>query len=643
MNIGKNAGIFGVTAAVLLVGTAAWAQEKQIADQDLLNLMESVNDTNGAATPTTAKADAALNEAMGMLENAGESVTATNAVDEVVDDLGMAEAGLSRTINGNNLISVRLDKVGLEEAISLFAQLAQANIIVPELAESSQISVNLKDVEWRPALQSILDTYDYELYQKVSGSNVYSVRRRPEGAPEPQVVETFVLKYATIANVATLVRELLPETAKISEFASRNMIVVKSTESSLSEVRAVLQAIDTVRQQVFIESKFMELSDSAQKDLGIDWSVLQAYGIGASVSQYDYTMDRTDTSSDSSTWNKYTDISGNQYESSDGSYTESQRGGSALSPWTLSGVTPTLSQSVSDGTTKSTAQVLTTVLSADDFSLVLSALEENSGVNVVSNPKIIVANEELANISIVRKEPNLKQERQQSATDSALDNITYSMDEKTPFFEYGIKLEVTPSINTSSNITVKIVPSLTRKYADKEAGDNTYPIIDEKKIETVFSLASGQTAAIGGLTEVTESESETKVPLLGSIPFIGRFFSWSQTVHGQEETIIFVTVGLANTQHIGIETGMPSDSELARRQIIKDNNGRTLRDQGRSYFRAEEDDKLDDMLKVIDAKEAQRILRRNAELDKQAREEAQKAAKQQASQEAAEEEIASVN
>jgi type IV pilus assembly protein PilQ len=643
MNIGKNAGIFGVTAAVLLVGTAAWAQEKQIADQDLLNLMESVNDTNGAATPTTAKADAALNEAMGMLENAGESVTATNAVDEVVDDLGMAEAGLSRTINGNNLISVRLDKVGLEEAISLFAQLAQANIIVPELAESSQISVNLKDVEWRPALQSILDTYDYELYQKVSGSNVYSVRRRPEGAPEPQVVETFVLKYATIANVATLVRELLPETAKISEFASRNMIVVKSTESSLSEVRAVLQAIDTVRQQVFIESKFMELSDSAQKDLGIDWSVLQAYGVGASVSQYDYTMDRTDTSSDSSTWNKYTDISGNQYESSDGSYTESQRGGSALSPWTLSGVTPTLSQSVSDGTTKSTAQVLTTVLSADDFSLVLSALEENSGVNVVSNPKIIVANEELANISIVRKEPNLKQERQQSATDSALDNITYSMDEKTPFFEYGIKLEVTPSINTSSNITVKIVPSLTRKYADKEAGDNTYPIIDEKKIETVFSLASGQTAAIGGLTEVTESESETKVPLLGSIPFIGRFFSWSQTVHGQEETIIFVTVGLANTQHIGIETGMPSDSELARRQIIKDNNGRTLRDQGRSYFRAEEDDKLDDMLKVIDAKEAQRILRRNAELDKQAREEAQKAAKQQASQEAAEEEIASVN
>ncbi|WP_372807995.1 type II secretion system protein GspD [Pontiella sp.] len=643
MNIAKNAGMYGATAAVLLVGAAAWAQQKPIADQDLLNLMESVDNKGAAATPTSAEADAALGEAMDMLEAAGESVMASNAVDEVVDDLGMSEVSQTQTISGDNLISVRLDKVGLEEAISLFAQLAQANIIVPELAESTQISVNLKDVEWRPALQSILDTYDYELYQKVSGSNVYSVRRRPEGAPEPQVVETFVLKYANIPSVAELVRELLPENAKISEFASRNMLVIKSTESSLSEVRAVLQSIDTVRQQVFIESKFMELSDSAQKDLGIDWSVLQSYGIGASSIAYDYSSERASSSSDSSAWNKFTDISGNEYEASDGSYSESQRGGSALSPWTLSGITPSLSQSGGNAAAKSTSQILTSVLSADDFSLVLSALEANSGVNVVSNPKIIVANEELANISIVRKEPNLKQERQQSATDSALDNITYSMDETTPFFEYGIKLDVTPSINTSSNITVKIVPSLTRKYADKEAGDNTYPIIDEKKIETVFSLADGQTAAIGGLTEVTESESEKKVPLLGSIPFLGRFFSWSETVHGQEETIIFVTVGLANTQQISVDTGMPGDAELARRQIIKDNNGRTLRDQGRSYFEAEEEDKLDDMMKVIDAKEAQRILRRNAELDKQAREEAQKAEKRKAKEAAAEAAMASVN
>ena len=174
-----------------------------------------------------------------------------------------------------------------------------------------------------------------------------------------------------------------------------------------------------------------------------------------------------------------------------------------------------------------------------------------------------------------------------------------------------------PSINTSSNITVQINPSLTRKFADKQAGDNTYPIIDEKSIETIFNLASGQTAAIGGLTEVTESEEEHKVPLLGSIPVLGRLFSWKQTVHGQDETIIFVTVGLANTSQLNEETGMPSDAELARRQVIQDNNSRVLRDQGREYYQAEEQDRLNDMLKVMDLKEQERLDKRERALEKE--------------------------
>jgi type II secretory pathway component GspD/PulD (secretin) len=249
---------------------------------------------------------------------------------------------------------------------------------------------------------------------------------------------------------------------------------------------------------------------------------------------------------------------------------------------------------------------------------VLSALEQNKGVNIVSNPKIVVANEELANISIVRKEPNLKQERQQALNDTP-DTITFTLDPDMPFFEYGIKLEVIPSINTSSNITVQINPSLTRKFADKQAGSNTYPIIDEKSIQTIFNLASGQTAAIGGLTEVTESEEERKVPLLGSIPYLGRLFSWTQTVRGQDETIIFVTVGLANTQQLDVETGMPGDAELARRQVIQDMNSRTLRDRGREYFKAEQQDKLEDMLEVIREKEAERVEDRERKLQKTGR------------------------
>ncbi len=494
-----------------------------------------------------------------------------------VDDLGMAalEGGVADT--SGDLISVRLNKVGLEEAISLFAQLSGANIIVPELTEAAKISVNLVDVEWRPALQSILDAYNYELYQKVAGSNVFSVRRRPVGAPEPQVVETFKLKYATVPNVAKLLRDLLPADAKISEFASRNMIVVKSSESSLGEVRSVLATIDIVRQQVFIESKFMELSDGTQLDLGIDWEQLGldeqgAGGLGASVgaSQQTYADGRQVT---------------------DGAFP-----GAGLAP------IPSFSE-----------HIFTSVLDVDQFKLVLNALATERGVSVVSNPKIIVANEENANISIITMEPNLKQDRKAAMNDTD-DTVTFTLDPDKPFFEYGITLDVTPSINTSSNVTVSIQPSLTRKVDQKVVGKGdaqlSYPFITKKTVKTVFNLASGQTAAIGGLTEVSDRIETRKVPLLGSIPLLGRLFSWKQTISGQTETIIFVTVGLANTQDIDLQDSLPEDSELARRRLIRDRNKKALRELGRKYYEIEDKDSLDDSMKELEIGENKRVAKR---------------------------------
>ncbi|MBN2162629.1 MAG: hypothetical protein JXR25_10510 [Pontiellaceae bacterium] len=639
------------TVAVMAIAASVPAQQNKIQDQDLLELLNKVNEAElEKAEVIEAAAKPPLMRAVDVVETSDELVKEvdvvlaevsdedrTDAVEVSVEDApGLDELDMTTVSDEvvasttDNLISVRLSKVSLEDAINLFAQLSGANIIVPELSEASQVSVNLRNVEWRPALQSILDTYDYELYQRVSGSNVYSVRRRPDGAPEPQVVETFVLKYATVPNAAELIRQLLPPEAKVSEFASRNMLVVKSTESSLGEVRAVLESIDTVRQQVYIESKFMELTDDAQKDLGIDWSVLQAYSAGtAGETTQDYSREKSTSRSSTALY----DANGLPYEEASGYVNQGQRlPGSGIS--TLEGLTPT----VQDATSKATSKVLTSVLSADEFRLVLSALEQNKGVNIVSNPKIIVANEEPANISIIRKEPNLKQERQQAMNDTP-DTITFTLDPDLKFFEYGIKLDVVPSINTSSNITVQIKPSLTRKFGDKQAGDNTYPIIDEKSIETIFNLASGQTAAIGGLTEVTESEEEHKVPLLGSLPLIGRLFSWNQTVRGQDETIIFVTVGLANTQDINEETGMPGDAELARRQVIEDLNSRRLRDQGREYYQAEQDDKLNDMLKALKRNEEARIEKRDLLLQKEAEKEAQARAKE----EAKEKELAALN
>jgi len=190
----------------------------------------------------------------------------------------------------------------------------------------------------------------------VAGSSVVSVRRRAEGAPEPQVVETFRLSYATVASAAQLIRELLPENAKVSEFASRNMIVVKSTESSLGEIRSVLDIIDIVRQQVFIESKFMELSDGAQQDLGIDWQVLQGYSAGT-VGPTERSSTKTDSTSNER--NSFTDSLGRPYAEGNGFVDGATLDGNFP---VFEGLTPLSKAISSDGTT----EILTSVLSADE-------------------------------------------------------------------------------------------------------------------------------------------------------------------------------------------------------------------------------------------------------------------------------------
>ena len=483
------------------------------------------------------------------------------------------------------LISITMDKVTLQDAVSLFAQISGANIIVPDLTEASTISVTLKDVEWHSALQSILDTYNYELFQKVAGSNIYSVRRRPPGAPTPQIVETFILNYATVPNAAKLVRELLTgnsaknskgtskgNSAIVTEFASRNMLVVKASESSINEVRKVLKIIDVVRRQVFIESKFMELSDGAQKDLGLDWKQLGiakdgtgGLGVSAGASSMEYAAGK---------------------QSFNGHPVKPAFGTAGLG--------------------KFSEHIFTSVLDVDQFKVVLNALESTRGVNVVSNPKIIVASEEKANISIIRQEPNLKQERQESMNNSP-DSITYQLDPERPFFDYGVKLDVTPSIHTASNITLIIQPELTRKYGEKVAGGLAYPVIDKKTVLTTFNLTSGETAAIGGLTEVTDKVKERKVPLLGSIPYLGRLFSWKQTITDQTETIIFVTVALADTEEIQLTTGFPEDSELVRRRLIRDAARKLRNERARKYYAEKTDHETKAAFEKMDAKEKARL------------------------------------
>lgn len=491
----------------------------------------------------------------------------------------------------NNLVSVALDDVPLQDVVRLFTRISGANIIATSTNLHGKVTVNLQDVEWRPALTSILDMYNLTIFEKTPGSKIYSIISKPPGAAEPMISQPIFLNYASVSNVIPIVVAMIDKGGAVSAFPNGNALIVRSSVASLNDIRKVITEIDLPRKQVYIEAKFLELTDEAIKDLGINWQVLQGYSVGVGGMSWSMqenrnkvqgrsdTLTRTDARSLVDTVNDRYDSTGARYDETT-TITEEQPPGSGnivtreVKTPTRS-VVDTINQSstanrnIEDSFTKTASDIRTAVLTADDFAIILSALKQMNGVSIVSNPKIVVANEETASIHIGENEPNIKgtvtagQQGQANTT-------TYALDETKPYFEFGISVDVTPTINNDSNITVRINPKLSRFVRDKVSPDNnSFPVEATKTIKTVFSLESGKTAAIGGLTETDEREVTSKIPLLGDIPLIGKYlFSHTHKARSQKETIIFVTVAMAYPTNIQKEQGLPEDAKLVH-QLLK--------------------------------------------------------------------------
>ena len=231
-------------------------------------------------------------------------------------------------------------------------------------------------------------------------------------------------------------------------------------------------------------------------------------------------------------------------------------------------------------------------LTASDFSLTLSAFEQLDGVSVFSNPKIIVANEESATIDKTTKDQNVEVQATRSGTSSDQLDITTKLavipgKEESfvgeAFFSYGITLKVTPRVSSTGLITVQIEPSISDKdisqggdssgknlgyfVIEGSAGTPTakFPIIKVNRMKTVFSMQNGTTAVIGGLSRTTENNSDSGIPFLRSLPWVGpRLFGWKNRNKEQKEIVIFVTVGLADPVGLREDVGMPKNAILSR-------------------------------------------------------------------------------
>ena len=508
-----------------------------------------------------------------------------------------------------SLVDIECDEATLADIVRQFRKTTGANIISDDSTNlQRRVSVSLRHVPWLQGMTAILTSRGFRLETR---DNIYRVVEDLQAVPIS--TRTFLLNHASAKELADLFNETYAQkdpTGKIkspiaSSFPGANVVVVTANDKTIADCETIINAVDKAVAQIYIEARFIELSNEALHKLGMQWNSLESWGASLrSVSggiEYNNgraanygsvlsTRTLTSSSSESATTSSSTSLSGGNPSSSANSSSSPSKTSSDSS--TFTGLVPgSIGDAVGAGRDASSmawhnARGFQGQLSVDDFRLAMSAFETMNDAKVFSNPKIIVSNGKEAKVDMTTKYPNVTidsnytgQNSQNLSISTKLDTIPGEdkfMFAKEAFFSWGIQLSVTPRISPDGLISVEIVPTISdcTGYLTVNSSQETdtpytqYPIIEVKRLTTEFTMQDGATAVIGGLTRSTEEDVDSGIPYLRKIPWIGqKLFGWKSRGKVQKEILVFVTVGIADPSNLPKDVGLPKNAILGREYV----------------------------------------------------------------------------
>ncbi|MDA3874988.1 MAG: hypothetical protein PF795_13650 [Kiritimatiellae bacterium] len=321
----------------------------------------------------------------------------------------------------------------------------------------------------------------------------------------------------------------IPEGSDLMYDSHSHLLLVKNTERNLRMVDQLVEAMDITPPQVLIEARFISTNISDLRELGIDW-LLQSNVVTSE------TNGSTRTQIDS---------------------------GAAIS----------FGEAVNAGEGLSAS--FTGILTDPQFQAVLHALELESDTRTLSAPKIIAVNNRPSYIRIGRDiayVADVTIERESFGTGTDRDELLIR-DPQVETLETGYELQATPSVGLNRrDISLRLRPEITELIRFREVSqtvlntNNTqnggngggvpdaqdelpfagieFPELARSLIETEVVVQSGETVVMGGLMRHRDQEDVRAVPILSSLPLIGKLFSRSTIRQEKENLLVFVTATL---------------------------------------------------------------------------------------------------
>jgi len=178
-----------------------------------------------------------------------------------------------------------------------------------------------------------------------------------------------------------------------------------------------------------------------------------------------------------------------------------------------------------------------------DLTAMIDAISTQGDVNTISSPRINVINNQSATISIGRTIPYLDF---QIENITAGDTVSYQAVPTVKRAQAGVSLGITPQISGDGIITLHVVPVITDQAGSQsftyDGTTWTVPILDTRTAGTIISARDNETIVLGGLIQDTSTDNRTKVPILGNIPMVGKFLFGNQAKKSAKtELVILLT------------------------------------------------------------------------------------------------------
>ena len=189
-----------------------------------------------------------------------------------------AEKPTTSVTKGKDTLSVDFPDEEIRTVLRNVADLFELNLVIPDTLQG-KTSIKLRDVTWRQIFQVVLAPVGYTF---IEDSNIIKIVSQESLNLEPLTTEVFILNYAKAAEVKPSLDALVdPKVGgKIVVDARSNALVVTERASAIQRFRPIIVSLDKATEQVMIESKFIEVTNSDIKNIGVNWSSLSGYKVG---------------------------------------------------------------------------------------------------------------------------------------------------------------------------------------------------------------------------------------------------------------------------------------------------------------------------------------------------------------------------